>query len=78
MPKFTKSMALDETFGITVDDLKKLIEENINLKEEIKELKTQIQIAILSGEIELGEDGFITAYHFKTGAIHRLLKIARN
>lgn len=44
---------------------------------ELKSLKQQVEDTVLVAVTDSDEEGFITAYHFKTGAIHRLLAKAR-
>ena len=46
-------------------------------KDDLHALRQQIEDTIAVAETETDADGFITAYHFKTGAIHRLLAMAR-
>lgn len=46
-------------------------------RELLKELKQQVEDTIAVAVTEDDEDGFIKAYHFKTGAIHRLLAMSR-
>lgn len=46
-------------------------------KAELRVLRQQIEDTIAVAETESDKDGFISAYHFKTGAIHRLLAEAR-
>jgi len=41
--------------------------------EALHDLRDHIQMTIHLGETDQDDDGFISAYHFKTGAIHRLL-----
>lgn len=47
-------------------------------KKELAELKMRVQETIMQAETDTDKDGWITAYHFKTGAIHRLLKDVRD
>ena len=47
-------------------------------KKELAELKMRVQETIACARTDSDADGFITAYHFKTGAIHRLLKDVRS
>jgi hypothetical protein len=41
------------------------------------ELRQQVEHTVIVAETEEDDHGWITAYHFKTGAIHRLLAKAR-
>jgi len=43
---------------------------------DLRELRMRVEETIALAQTE-SEDGFITAYHFKTGAIHRLLAEVR-
>lgn len=43
----------------------------------LRALRQQVEDTIAVAKTENDDDGFITAYHFKTGAIHRLLAEAR-
>lgn len=40
-------------------------------------LRQQVEDTVLVAQTDTDEEGTITAYHFKTGAIHRLLAKAR-
>lgn len=43
----------------------------------INELAQGIEDLLLVATVDADDDGYITAYHFKTGALHRLLAKAR-
>jgi len=54
-----------------------LLAERDRLKNDLHALRQQVEDTIAVAETETDADGFISAYHFKTGAIHRLLAMAR-
>jgi hypothetical protein len=46
-------------------------------REALRLLRQQVEDTIAVAQTDECKDGFITAYHFQTGAIHRLLAMAR-
>jgi hypothetical protein len=46
-------------------------------REMLHDLRQQIEMAIALGQTDVDDEGHISAYHFKTGALHRLLAEAR-
>jgi hypothetical protein len=47
------------------------------LREALSELRQQVEDTVLVATTDTDDEGWITAYHFKTGAIHRLIAKAR-
>lgn len=45
---------------------------------ELLQLRQQVEDTVGAAQTEADAEGWITAYHFKTGAIHRLLAMARD
>ena len=56
---------------------RELILENAALRKQLNALRQQVEDTILVAKTDEDANGFISAYHFQTGAIHRLLAEAR-
>jgi hypothetical protein len=68
--------------GVALDKLRQVFAEahpigEAGAREGLRALRQQVEDTIAVAETESDGEGFIKAYHFKTGAIHRLLALAR-